>query len=40
MLSNIPIITQTDKLSDVATLALFGFGLLATTFFLKRGIKG
>jgi hypothetical protein len=40
VVANYSPITQIEKLSDVATLALVGFGLLACTFFLKRAIKG
>ena len=40
MFSNFSIITQIGKLSDEATMAFLGFGVLACTFFLKRAVKG
>ena len=38
MVSHFSIITQIE-LSDAATMALLGFGVLACTFFIKRAIK-
>ena len=38
MVSHFSIITQIE-LSDAATMALLGFGVLACTFFIKRALE-
>jgi len=39
MVSHFSIIAQIEALSDEATMALLGVGILACTFFIKRAIE-
>jgi hypothetical protein len=39
LLSNFSLAAQIGNLSDQATLAFLGFGLLTVTFFVKRALK-